>query len=122
MEEIYAVPKDDESRKKKPGVKEWIKDKLHKGKCFWDENKEPIIALTPVVIGGITFLVKTISKHARITEEKNLKELYVWDPKLGLYWQLRKKLTNTQRLELDRRRADGESMGNILASMRVLKL
>ena len=122
MEEIYAVPKDDESRKKKPGVKEWIKDKLHKGKCFWDENKEPIIALTPVVIGGITFLVKTISKHARINAEKDLKELYIYDPKLRLYWQLKRKLTTAQHLELERRKAEGESMGNILASMRVLKL
>lgn len=85
------------------------------------ENRDTIIKVAPIVIGGFAALAKTVSRHARIHNEKVLKELYVWDPKLGLYWQLRKPMTNSQRLELDRRKQTGESVGNILAGMRILK-
>lgn len=60
-------------------------------------------------------------KEKRIEEQKYLKEIYVWDPSLGHYWQLRRPLTNSEWLEIDRRRGAGERMSTILTSLRVLK-
>lgn len=119
MLKVYVVPKDDSKKEK---AKCWIKNRITDVRCFWADNKETIVTLVPVVVGGVTVLARVIGKQARIKQEKNLKELYVWDPKLGMYYQLRKKMTNAQRLELDRRKEAGESIGNILASMKVLKL
>lgn len=119
MLKVYVVPKDD-SRKEK--AKCWVKNRITDIRCFWADNKETIVTLVPVVVGGVTVLARVIGKQARINQERDLKELYVWDPKLGMYYQLRKKMTNAQRLELDRRKEQGESIGNILASMKVLKL
>jgi hypothetical protein len=115
---IYVAPKDDRFVSK---ARAWLHNRREDAKEFWAENKEAIVTLTPVVVGGITVLVRVISRKNTLTQEKNLKELYVWDPKLGMYYQLRKKMTNEQRLELDRRKEAGESIGNILFSMKLLK-
>ena len=119
MMKVHVVPEDNS---KKAKAKAWVKNRLVDIRCFWPENKEAIVTLTPVVVGGVTVLARVIGKHNRLVQETKLKELYVWDPKLGMYYQLRKKMTNEQRLELDRRKNAGESIGNILASMKVLKL
>jgi putative protein kinase ArgK-like GTPase of G3E family len=118
MVKVYVIPKDDSKKEK---AKAWLQNRWTDAKCFWAENKHTIEILTPVVIGGMTVMVKAISRHNKLTQEKSLKELFVWDPKLGLYYQLRKAMTNSQRLELERRKEAGESIGQILASMKLLK-
>lgn len=118
MNKVYVVPKNDSKWEK---GKAWVKNRYIDIRCFWDENKEEIVTLTPVVIGGVTVLVKVFAKRNSLNAEKRLKELFVWDPKLGKYWELRKKLSAVQSLELERRRNAGEGMGEILASMKVLK-
>ena len=119
MIEIITVPKDNS---KKERFKCWWKNKVQKAKCFWAENKEVIVTLTPVVIGGITLLARVVTKQQKIYQEQTLKDRYVWDPKLGHYWLTNRKLSNTEWTEIERRKNAGESMGNILASMKVLKL
>ena len=119
MMKVYVAPKDEKFSSK---AKAWLHNRKEDVKAFWTENKEAIVALTPVVVGGFTVLVRVISRKSNLHQEKALKELYVWDPKLGMYYQLRRKMTNEQRLELDRRKEAGESIGNILASMKVLKM
>ena len=63
------------------GVKSWVI-------C----NKEIVVALAPVVIGLLTITVKTVGKSINTTKAKNVKELYCYDPALGHYWELRRKL------------------------------
>ena len=119
MIEVITVPKDDS---KKERFKCWVKNKTRKVKSFWTENKETIMTLAPVVIGGITVLARVITKQQKIHQEQVLKDRYVWDPKLGHYWLTNRKLSNAEWTEVERRKNAGESMGNILASMKVLKL
>ena len=118
MYKAYVVPKNDSKWEK---TKAWVKNRCIDIQCFWDENKQEIVTLTPVVIGGFTVMVRVFTKHHTVNAEKRLKELFIYDPKLGKYWELKKKLSAAQSLELERRRSYGEGMGEILASMRVLK-
>ena len=52
---------------------------------------------------------------------KAAKEMYIWDPKMGMYWQIRRALSNAEKLKIQERFKTGEMMGDILASMKILK-
>ena len=87
----------------------------------WCKNhQELVVAAVPALIGGFFEIVKIASKAEARGEEKELKELYIYDRSMGHYWKLRRRLTNSEYREIERRRAEGESMGEILESMRVL--
>lgn len=119
MLKVYAVPENNTTWAK---IKCWCKNRVTDARCFWDDNKKEIMTLAPVVIGGFTVLVRVVSKHAAIGREQRLKDLHIWDPKGGYYWVINRKLSNGERLEIERRRKTGEAMGDILASMKVLKM
>lgn len=101
---------------------------MHAGKGRMDllpwygiyEHKEQIITYGPVVVGGIAAGAKMLSKHAALTKEQNLKDLYCYDRSLGHYWKLRRELTNEEWLEIDKRKKNGERLSDILDDMRVL--
>lgn len=89
---------------------------------YWlDDNKEWLIPLIPVTIGGVVTTAKVVGKHSRLNKEKNLKELYCYDRSLGHYWELRRKLTNAEWLSIETRRKNGERLADILAELKVLK-
>lgn len=90
-------------------AKEWV-----------SKNKEFVIACAPAIIGGLFEVMKIASKKDARDEEKELKELYIYDRSMGHYWKLRRRLTNAEYREIERRRAEGETMGEILEDMRVL--
>ena len=116
---VVHVPKDNS---KKERAKAWIKNRYEDAKCFWAENKDVILTLAPVVVGGVTVMAKVVRKQQAIYQEKKLKDRYVWDAKLGHYWLTNRKLNNAEWTEIERRKNEGESLGEILASMKVLKL
>lgn len=91
------------------------------GKDWVVDNKEAIIVLAPIVVGIATPVVKAVSKHITLGKAKDLKELYCYDRSLGHYWSLKRELTNTEWLTVDRRKKCGERLSDILADMRVLK-
>lgn len=119
MLKVYAVPENDTTWAK---FKCWCKNKKTDIQCFWDDNKREIVTLAPVIVGGVTVLARVISRHSAINREQKLKDLRIWDPKGGYYWVVNRKLTNLERLEIERRRQAGEGIGNILVSMKVLKM
>ena len=53
--------------------------------------------------------------------EDTRRQMREYDPSLGLYYDLRRSLTNKEKLELSKRHQSGESIGDILQSFRVLK-
>ena len=93
---------------------EWIK-----------ENKE--IVGTIIVPAGIvliktaTSIGKSIDRKIDLKKEQDLKDLYIYDRSLGYYHELNRKLRPSEALEIDRRRSNGETMAQILASMKLLK-
>jgi hypothetical protein len=102
-------------------LKEKIKEKLRKGKDWFNRNKDTIILLTPVAIGGITVLTRTVGKHVNLRKEESVKNLYCYDRSLGHYWALRRELSNKEWLAIDARKKAGERMADILDELRVLK-
>lgn len=91
-------------------AKDWVK-----------RNKEIVIVVTPVLLKGVFSITKDISRKERINEEKDLKERWVYDRSAGHYYELRRKVKSQEWVIIDERRRNGESLGSILASMRLLK-
>lgn len=84
-------------------------------------NKGDIIVLTPVIVGGITTVIKVVSKRANLCKEEHIKKLYCYDRSLGHYWELRRELSNKEWLVIDQRKKNGERLADILSELRVLK-
>lgn len=119
---FYVIPDPNETKFER--FKREAKAKFHNGVEWFKENKEIVILLAPVAIGGfkvVTTIVRTIGKRANLRKEENIKNLYCYDPSLGHYWALKRELTNTEWVNIDKRRKNGERMSEILEELRVLK-
>lgn len=110
------------------GLKEKIDDlkwkakfKFQDGKEWVIRNKETIITLTPIVVGGVATIVKVVGKNINLRKEESVKNLYCYDRSLGHYWALRRELSNKEWIEIDKRKRNGERLSDILAELRVLK-
>jgi hypothetical protein len=102
-------------------IKEKSRNKFRKGCEWFERNKEAIIVVTPIVIGGVTTIVKTIGKRVNLNKEESIKNLYCYDRSLGHYWRLKRELSNKEWLEIDQRKKSGERLADILSELRVLK-
>ena len=107
--------------RKKAQRKEWVQNKLHNVGKWIDGNKELIILVGPTVISAATAGIKWAGKHVTLRKEQDLKDLYCYDRSLGHYWRLRRELSNAEWVEIDRRKNNGERLGDILAELKVLK-
>lgn len=125
MEEKTVDFKTYEKARKFENFKEKVKEKwdIAKNKTveFYYNNKEFCIFAAPIVVGLTGKIFKVAVKDRQLKAEQELKELYCYDRSLGAYWQLKRKLTQNEMLELQTRRRNGESMGMILSDMKVLK-
>lgn len=101
--------------------KDRVITKLRRGKDWVIRNKDWLITLTPIVIGGVTTVAKVVGKRVNLHKEETLKELYCYDRSLGHYWKLRRELSNKEWLEIDARKKNGERLADILAELKVLK-
>jgi hypothetical protein len=106
---------------KRAEFKARLNEKIQNGKEWIIRNKETVITLTPVVVGGITTVAKVVGKRINLRKQESLKDLYCYDRSLGHYWRLRRELSNQEWLEVDRRKRHGERLADILSDMRVLK-
>lgn len=100
------------------------KDAAKKTWTWVCDNKEMVVVLLPVAIGGvklITTVTKGIATNVNLRKAEAIKNLFVYDTSLGKYWELRRKLSNQEWLSVEQRRAAGEKLGSILSSMNVLK-
>lgn len=84
-------------------------------------NREWLAIVTPMVVGGVTTLVKVASRSNAMRKQTQLKNLYCYDASLGHYWRLKRKLSNKEWLEISRRKNCGEALGDILEELKVLK-
>lgn len=93
------------------------------------QNKEMIVVLAPVAASSAALLGKWVIKpiwkgtivRANLRRQEHIKTGFIYDPSLGAYYELSRKLNNQQKIELDQRRQAGERIGNILREMNVLK-
>ena len=119
---MEVVKIDDFKREsKRRAYKDKLNAKIQNGKEWIIKNKETVVTLTPVIIGGITTISKVVGKRVNLRKQENLKDLYCYDRSLGHYWRLRRELTNKEWLEIDQRKKNGERLSDILSEMKVLK-
>lgn len=103
--------------------KERLKQKVSDGMYWISTHREETLAIaaaTTAVAGLGTKVVKGHNKKKALQEEKDLKELYVYDRRLGHYWKVRRKLSNEEWVVIDRRQRDGERLADILTDLRLL--
>lgn len=115
----------EDSEKKKLNLGDFKKEKtrrelIDKAKKCWAENKAEIVALSALVSGVITKIVTWAIKRSNLNKEADNKELYCYDRSLGHYWKLRRRLTNDEWVEIDKRKKGGERLADILDDLRVL--
>lgn len=115
---IYSVPENDSFKAKAAA---WIKNRIVDAKDIWENNKKEIMILIPIAIGGVVKATKSINKTINLHQEEKLKDRRMYDPKMGHYWELNRKLDNNEWVEIEMRKEKGEPVGNILRSMGVLK-
>lgn len=116
--------KDCEREMKREEFKRKVKENTSKAcetaKGIWERNKEAIIVLTPVVISGIRMIGKSVRRREDKKEEER-RACKIYDPSMGDWWDLKKPLTNRERLELEQRVANGELRGDVLRDMKKLR-
>ena len=83
-------------------------------------NKEILVIVTPLVATGLTVGGRAINKACNTYQQQNMRERQCYDPKLGHYWQLSRKLSNSEWLQVEQRQQAGERLGDILSSMNIL--
>lgn len=100
-------------------------EKFYNGvkKCTdWiQNNKEVAIGIGTFAVGAGGSMIKGLAKRQKVKEEKQLKNNYCYDRSLGHYWKLRRELTNEEWIAIDKRKRNGERLGDILAELKVLK-
>lgn len=85
---------------------------------WWSRNKEWAIVAVPIAASAAHTGVKYILKMAVIRREERTKFRSIWDGRQR--FELKRKPTNRQRLEIDRRHQKGERIADILDSMRLI--
>lgn len=100
---------------------EKIYSKLQSGREWLIRNRDVLITVVPITVGGIATVTKAAAKRRNLRKEESLKNLYCYDRSLGHYWRLRRTLSNKEWLEIDKRKNKGERLADILSEMKVLK-
>lgn len=109
-----------EDLKKAERKAKW-KKRLNSAKTWVYENRQTLMIAVPAVATAIGGVIKVAGRRANIVAEERNKDRRCYDARLGHYWQLRRKLSNSEWLTIDQRMARGERLSDILDDLGVLK-
>lgn len=110
-----------ERARKKARRREWVQSTMCNVKNWFYNNKDMIMFFGPAIIGLTTTSIKVVGKHLNLRKEQQVKEFYCYDRSLGHYWKLRRELSNSEWIEIDKRKKNGERLSDILDELKVLK-
>ena len=105
----------------KKTLKQKVEIKAKEAADWIKNNKEMAVPAAIVGAGAIKAICKAVRKRIDYKETENLVDKRVYDRSLGHYWELRRKLTNREWVEINERKKDGDSLGDILKEMNLLK-
>lgn len=108
-------------KEKVDATKAWAERKKEELSVWIGENKEVLKIAAPVVIGGGLELIRVIMKRSNVKKEEDLRTNFIYDRRNGHYYELKRQPKSKQWLEIDRRKDEGERVGDILRDMRLLK-
>lgn len=106
---------------KRKEFKEKFKSKFTDVKNWVVRHRVELLTFGPVIITSLATIFKVVGRSHNLHKEEANKNLYCYDNRLGHYWALRRKLSNKEWLEIDRRKKNGERLADILAELKVLK-
>lgn len=121
MEADRITFEDLKKQTKKAQRKIWFREKVSDAMKFLNDNKELILICGPGAFAATKAITKSMARRANLKKEQDLKELYCYDRSLGHYWKLRRELTNSEWVEIDKRKKNGERLSDILDELKVLK-
>ena len=84
-------------------------------------HREAILVLVPVLVSGTVELVKVVAKSRNTSEERRLKENFIYDRSNGHYYELKRQPKASEWALIDYRKGSGEYLGDILSDMKILK-
>lgn len=123
MEDYIVYEVKPKSRWKR--FKEKAKEKKDRAVEWCKNHPEPaIVILTGTASCVVKIVGSTVKHHRKVSVQKKdeeLREEYCYDRSLGHYWKLRRKLTNEEWREIERRKAEGEKLGDILEQLKLLE-
>jgi len=96
----------------------FVVDEIKNAAQWCMDNQEVVY-----VISGITTIAYSIVKKIRknaVLKEQEFHRTHIFDRSLNHWWSLKRDLTTNEMLEYEHRRATGETIGEILESMKVL--
>lgn len=123
MNVVYNA-KSIEKARKKARRREKRSEAIRNVRTFVETHREDLAIFVPLGLSAVGFLVKgtkTIRSNRKLKKAQDLRDLYCYDRSLGHYWKLRRKLSNAEWTEIDKRKNRGERLSDILNDMKVLK-
>ena len=109
---------------KRMSAKAWMRERIDDVTKFYSENREFVLLVAVPAVKAITDLskvgIKSIAKNQKAKKEYNDREHRIYDPSLHCYWELKRKMTNTEKAMVAVRRRNGEKLSDILFDMRLL--
>lgn len=115
--------KEEKLKDKLNEAKEKVSEKAGEAINWTKDNWQAVLAGAAVAIPLATSavkLVKSLKGSAADRHEDRMKNCY-YDPSTGLHWDLKRMLSNSERIELMQRKRDGEYTEDILMDMKLLK-
>lgn len=97
-----------------------VRDKVDKAKDFYHDHEMEIKLAVPTLLASGAWIAKKAVKAHQLSEDKKLKELYIYDRSMGRYLKLRKPLTQSQMIIIETRKGAGERLFDILYDMDLL--
>lgn len=100
--------------------KAWAKAKWSDTKVWLYDNKEWLVVVVPAALGATAKIVKSNSRNRAVKEDRDHRDLDVYDRSMGVYYRMRRKPSAAEYGEITRRRKSGEDYFTILSSMGLL--
>lgn len=123
MKELTSMRKLRWAQKKKQ-IQEAAVQKAKQVSGLVKENQEALAVMIPagaVILKGGFNAVRSMSRTHAVKSDIRDRQTKFYDHKLGCYWHTKRPLRTDEQLSVQRRRAAGESYGDIFQSMKLLK-
>lgn len=104
-------------REKWLNLKDRAEDVIETIATFIFEHPEEALGIA----GFLAVVIRKSDKYMDIYRANRLRESTIYDRSLGMYWETKHPLTTNQRLIIESRHKAGESYGQILSDMKLLK-
>lgn len=105
------------------GIKRRVSEKWSDTKQWCRDHQGEMIVFGPIVGGVIVEVIKTVTKTHVVSQEKALKDRYIYDRNVGHYYELKRKPKSSEWITIDelRKNNDDKNLGEILRDMKLLK-